>query len=196
LEGDCNDYVESIFSEKSAHNLVFVDNEGFDVTWDSIEVILKANTDIIINFPTAMIPRATDPRTASSLDQFYGDNSWSGGQTRDDYLQIYKQKIENRFRNLRKRKAYVSSIRVGTGSYFYDIILVCRMGPFVRAWDYLKKRLDWQDPRVIQTTLDILKQRSKSMDEFLNDLKKEVGNIDKKSSKDKLQNRQTTLGDF
>jgi three-Cys-motif partner protein len=174
IEGDCNKYVGSIFTEEKAHNLVFVDNEGFDVSWNTMEVILKAKTDVLINFPTSMVPRTADARTSSVLDQFYGDQSWLNAQNSEDFLQIYLQKLKSRFRELRKCEVYVSNVRVGTGSYFYDIVLVCKNGPFVNAWEYLKKKLDWQDQRTIKTTLDILMNRATRMDSFINDLKKEV----------------------
>jgi len=45
---------EEIFSNYPYHNLVFIDNEGFDVEWKTIETVMKAKADIIINYPTAM----------------------------------------------------------------------------------------------------------------------------------------------
>jgi hypothetical protein len=194
LEGDCNKHIASVFAEEKAHSLVFIDNEGLDVTWNTIEIILRAKTDTIINFPTAMIPRTTDSRTSSSLDRFYGDQSWRNAKDREGFLQIYMQKLKSRFKDLRGCEAYVSNIRVGTGSYFYDIILIVRMGPFVKAWDYLKKKLDWQDPRTIHTTLDILMNRVKCMDSFIDDLRREVTSIEHKPQKKKGANQ--TLEDY
>lgn len=187
LMGDCNKYIESVFAEEDVHSLVFIDNEGFDVTWNNIEVVLKAKTDIIINFPTSMVSRMTDSRTASSLNQFYGDRSWSDAQDREELLQIYLKKLKKRFRELRGSEGYVSSVRVGTGSYFYDIILVCRAGPFVNAWNYLKGKLNWQDPETIQITLDILMKRAMRMDTFIDDLRKEMSSIEKKPKKKKTE---------
>jgi three-Cys-motif partner protein len=185
FKGDCNKYVRSVFAEENIHSLVFIDNEGFDVTWNTIEVVLKAKTDILINFPTSMVSRTADDRTASTLNQFYGDHSWINAENREEFLQIYLQKLKDRFKELRGSEAYVSNIRVGTGSYFYDIILVCKMGPFVNAWNYLKKKLDWQDPKTIQITLDILMKRATRMDEFIYDLRKEMTSIEHKPKKRK-----------
>ena len=157
------------------------------MTWKTMEIILRAKTDILINFPTAMTSRTAIDRTSSSLDRFYGDRIWSDAQDREDFLQIYLQKLRNRFRVLRRSEAYVSNIRVGTGAYFYDVILICKMGPFVRAWDYLKKRLDWQDPKIIQNTLDILMNRATSMDSFIDNLRKEVTSIKQKPQKKRVE---------
>jgi len=60
------------------------------------------------------------------------------------------------------------------------------MGPFVKAWNYLKKKLDWQDPRIIQNTLDILMNRTTRMDSFIDDLKKEVTSIKQKPQKKRV----------
>lgn len=155
---------------------------------------MTAKTDILINFPTAMIPRTTDNRTSSSLDRFYGDQSWKKAKDREGFLQIYMQKLKSRFKDLRGSEAYVSNIRVGTGSYFYDIILIVKMGPFVNAWDYLKKKLDWQDPKTIQTTLDILMNRVKRMDSFIDDLRQEVTSI--KHEPQKRKGVKQTLEDY
>jgi three-Cys-motif partner protein len=188
LPGDCNTQIESVFINEKAHSLVFIDNEGFNVIWNTVEVVLRAKTDTLINFPTSMVPRtAAESRTSASLDLFYGDRSWSSARTREDFLEIYMQKLKNRFTDLRKSVPYVSHVRVGTGSYFYDIILICKMGPFVNAWDYLKKKLDWQDPKTIETTLDILMNRATRMDSFIKDLRNEVTSIGAKPHKKKTK---------
>jgi len=192
LNSDCNERIRSAFTDEKTHYLVFADNEGFDVVWNTIEVMLRAKTDILINFPTSMVPRtAADTRTSSALDRFYGDKSWLEAQDREGYLQIYLQKLKNRFKELRRTDAYVSNIRVGTESYFYDIILVCKMGRFVEAWDWLKKKWDWRSPRIIENTLDILMNRATGMDLFMNDLNKEVTQFEPKPPKRK-KNKELT----
>ena len=77
IQEDCNKVVDKIFSDYPDHNLVFIDNEGFDVDWKSVETILKAKADIIINYPTSMFERvARDPKSSNKLDGFFGDDSW------------------------------------------------------------------------------------------------------------------------
>jgi hypothetical protein len=61
---------------------------------------------------------------------------------------------------------------VGSGNFFYDIILVCKSGPYVQAWDYLTGILNWTDPNVVQTTLDFLKGRATRINAWFDELDK------------------------
>lgn len=177
VEGDCNEIILSILpKEKGVHSLVFIDNEGFNTVWKTMESILAANTDVLMLFPTCSIKRVTNERTRGALDRFYGNTSWRDAQNEEDFLRIYLQQLKERFEILRNKQVYISSVRVGTGQFFYDIVLICRKGPYTHAWDYLKKRLNWKDPRTIETTLDILKGRTTRIDWFL-DLQEKVASI-------------------
>lgn len=178
LKGDCNELIQTILpEEKRSHSLIFIDNEGFDVVWNTVEAILEANTDVLILFPTSSVMRiAKSGCTWSSLNRFYGGGSWRDAQDEEDFLEIYLQQLKERFETLRKKQVYISNVRVGSGQFFYDIVLTCKKGPYIRAWQYLKKRLDWKDPRIIETTLDILKGRATRIDWFL-DLDEKVASI-------------------
>jgi len=181
LEGDCNELVKSaLLTEDKAHNLVFVDNAGFNASWKTVETVLRANADVLILFPTSSVPRTRDERTGASLDRFFGDQCWSEVEGYKDCLKIYLQRLKQQFESQRNKQAYVSSVRVGGGNFFYDIILVCRQGPYVRAWDYLKGILNWTDPNVVQTTLDFLKGRGTRIDSWFTELDKITSKKDAK----------------
>jgi three-Cys-motif partner protein len=173
FKGDCNDIVKSIFTDEKCHSLVFIDNEGFDVYWETIETVLRTNSDILILFPTASVKRVATERTRSCLDRFYGNSSWLNAHSFEEFLEIYVKQLTKEFRTARRKEGYVSSVHVGGEQYFYDVILVCRRGPYTNAWEYLKRKLDWKDPEIIKTTLDILKNRITSMDWFI-DYQKQV----------------------
>ena len=87
IRGDCNRFVEQIFSDQFCHNLVFIDMEGFDVTWESMERIIQSKSDIIINFPTSCFERTKALENQQCLDKFYGDHTWVEKATdRDIFL--------------------------------------------------------------------------------------------------------------
>jgi three-Cys-motif partner protein len=183
LEGDCNELVKSaLLSENKAHNLVFMDNEGFNASWKTVETVLGTNADILMLFPTSSVSRTRDERTAASLNRFFGDECWSKAERYEDCLQIYVQKLKKQFESHRDKQAYASSVRVGSGNFFYDIILVCRHGPYVRAWDYLKGILNWTDPKIVETTLDFLKGRTTRIDGWFTELDKITSKKDAKPS--------------
>lgn len=195
LRGDCNELARSILTEeKRVHRLVFIDNEGFDAAWTTMEALMETNTDIILLFPTASVSRvASSERTWSSLDTFYNGPTWKEANDEQGFLEIYLQQLQEEFKNLRKKEAYISTVRVGTGQFYYDIALLCKKGPYVRAWEYLKKRLDWRDPRTIKTALDVLKGRATQIDWFT-DLQEQVASI--KRGKRPERQKKTTLDSF
>jgi len=178
VNNDCNKYAALVSKNarrKNAHFLVFLDNEGLDARWRTVEPLLGANCDIIINFPTSSMSRVLK-QSPQTLDEFFGDNSWRRADTRECLLKIYLSKLEKTFRTLRSKEPYVSHIRVGSRRFYYDIILICKRGPYVQAWEYLKHRLNWKDPRIVKYSLDFLMGRAKRLDWFL-DLSRETERV-------------------
>jgi three-Cys-motif partner protein len=169
IRGDCNRFVREIFSNQHCHNFVFIDMEGFDVTWESMEQIIKSKSDIMINFPTSSYERTKALENQQCLDKFYGDNTWAEkAVNREKFLNLYMKKLSNAFRDSRKQTPYVEAIRVGNRSYFYDIILLCKHGAYVDVWgNYMKSKWNWQNPREMQNLLNYLKGRETRLDSFI-----------------------------
>ena len=147
IKKDCNKVVQDIFSDYPDHNLVFIDNEGFNVNWKTIETVMRAKADIIINYPTSMFERVPSVST-SKLNDFFGDESWRIARYDRKYsATIYMENLKRTYERIKLEltlkhiPAYVSSIQLGNDSYFYDIILVCREGPYTKYWEELRR--DW-----------------------------------------------------
>ena len=168
LRGDCNRFIKQIFSEKLYHNLVFIDMEGFDVTWESMSHIINSKSDIIINFPTSCFERTKGLESQQCLDKFFGDNSWLDKATnREEFLALYMNKLARSFYILRNQKPYVEEIRVGNKSYYYDMILLCKSGKYVDVWGkYMKGKWNWEKPQEMKNLLNYLKGRETRLDEF------------------------------
>lgn len=168
IRGDCNRFVEQIFSNQFCHNLVFIDMEGFDVTWENMQRIIQSKSDIIINFPTSSFERTKALENQQCLDKFYGDHSWfEKAIDRDIFLGLYMERLANSFCDLRKQTPYVEAIRVGNHSYYYDIILLCKNGKYVDVWGkYMKNKWNWQNPQEMENLLNYLKGRETRLDSF------------------------------
>jgi three-Cys-motif partner protein len=168
IRGDCNRFIAEIFSNQNCHNLVFIDMEGFDVTWENMQHIIKSKSDIIINFPTSSFERTKALENQQCLDKFYGDHSWvEKGVDREVFLKRYMEKLANSFYDLRKQPPYVEAIRVGNRSYFYDIVLLCKKGKYVDVWgQYMKNKWNWQNPKEMKNLLNYLKGRERRLDSF------------------------------
>ena len=172
---DANNVVNEIFDNQppKTHNFVFIDNEGFNVNWNSIETILRSRSDVLINYPTKCFQRTTDDRTAGSLDNFFGDSSWRNALVEgeaidsDKALAIYEEKLRKAFWHFRGKAPYVSSIRVGMQNYFYDLILCCKKGDYIDAWEDLKTKTYWRDPNIPRNACLLLSGKSSILDEYI-----------------------------
>lgn len=162
---DSNSIVEKIFGDYPFHNLVFIDNEGFNVTWASIETILNAKADLIINYPTSMFERvARDHKSHSKLTQFFGDDSWRISRFDRKYsVKLYMGKLKTTYERIKPMKAYVENIRLGNDSYFYDIILVTKTGDYTQVWDNWKKQFHAKNTNCM---LSFVKGESQCLDVF------------------------------
>lgn len=168
LRGDCNRFVKDIFSNPLYHNLVFIDMEGFDVTWDSMFHIIKSKSDIVINFPTSSFERTKALANQQCLDKFYGNHLWfDKASNREEFLKLYMNRLTHAFIELRNKTPYVEAIRVGNNIYFYDMILLCKAGDYTDVWgNYMKSRWSGENPEHMKTLIDHLNKRSTRLDDF------------------------------
>ncbi len=172
---NANTVADQIFGNQpeDVHSFVFVDNEGFNVSWRSIDTILKTESDLLINFPTKCFQRTCQERTSGSLNDFYGDSSWRNalvaGEEIDNTkaLEIYMEKLRKTFGYYRLKAPYVSSIRIGNQNWFYDLILCCKSGKYTAAWQDLSNKTYWKDPNIPRNACNLLRGKSSILDQFM-----------------------------
>lgn len=172
---NCNDIIDDLLEKipNRAHSLVFVDNEGLNVNWSTMEKLFKIKSDLIINFQTKEIPRVVGRSVSFSqqdenkLTLFFGDDIWKQAKVKEDLLKIYIKKI-SQYRDLIE----VIPIRSGErGGYFYDLIFVTKKTTTGSKWfydlmAYLKNRLTKRTGKDVKIVLDILSGKIKTLDEF------------------------------
>jgi len=183
-EGDCNVKVDEVISHvtlhgKKVHFLGFIDNEGFDTHWETVKKLLKVPCDLVILFPTSSCDRIK-ASCEKALNRFFGCESWRNMMNRDEFLMLYEERLGREYQRTRYKDSYVSHIRVGTKQFYYDLVLVCKDGPYVRAWEYLRSKLDWQNPETISIVLDMVTGRILPLD-VLAGLHDELQKIDRKN---------------
>lgn len=191
IQEDCNKVAEEIFADSSYHNLVFIDNQGFNVNWKSIEAILKSKADIIINYPTSMFERvARDPKSSEKLYEFFGDYSWQLAKFDRKYsAKIYMGNLKRAYEKIKKQltekgiQAYVNNIRLGTKSFFYDVILVCKKGDYTKVWEQMKQR--WNEKNC-KCLIDFINGKTPCLDVF-EGFSQEISKLDKKNNTVKLE---------
>jgi three-Cys-motif partner protein len=132
IQPDCNKVIDEImaygglkkFKERKSHFLAFVDPEGMDLNWDTLEKLLKGRGDLIVLFDTTGVHRNLgmakrgDSALANKFDLFFGDKRWKNAESEEDLLDLYIEKIRY-YRNI------VEPIKIKkdrSGSYYYHLI--------------------------------------------------------------------------
>jgi len=171
---NCNDCIEEIMEEidERDHYLAFVDCEGMDVSWSTMESLFGKNGDVLFNFQTQSIwrePSIVRKRSRGwkaileRLNWFFGDDRWKNCEEADDLLKCYVEKI----RNETTRKIVLPLPVKGSGSYRYDIILATRRtsggSPWIKPMKELQEIMGGYKPEITDKTLDILMKRQLSL---------------------------------
>lgn len=165
-EGDSNDKVHDLKrlwknrleSGVYVHSLIFVDNQGFDFNWSSLEVLLDMPSDIILLFPTSSLRRIIKNYPRKILD-FIGEEELPSTEE-DVLLDFYESKIRMVYREKRGKEGYVESVTIGRRDmarpFYYDLILVTKEGRYVNAWTSIKRKISKVDPEVLDPIMDAI----------------------------------------
>jgi len=175
---NCNDCIEEIMEEIDArdHYLAFVDCEGMDVSWSTMESLFSKNGDVLFNFQTQSIwrePSIVRKRSrgweamSERLNWFFGDDRWKNCEEADELLNCYVEKI----RNETTRKIALPLPVKGSGSYRYDIILATRRtsggSPWIKPMEELQEIMGGYKPWIVEQTLDLLMKRQLSLNDLM-----------------------------
>jgi three-Cys-motif partner protein len=171
---DCNDCIQEIMGEIGArdHYLAFVDCEGLDVSWETMQSLFAKNGDVLITFQTQEVCRLpTKVRKRSSgweacmkkLTSFFGDEKWKDCHEPDDFLVCYMKKISEET----TREIVLPLPVKGPKGYRYDIILATKPtrggNPWIKPMEELQKIMGGYKPEIVKRTLDILMKRQLSL---------------------------------
>lgn len=85
-------------------NLAFLDPEGLELHWETVEKLAQLRTDMIIYYPQMAITRNAD-NAPEAIDHYFGDTGWRQIYTQHklgnlqflhrSLLDYYKKKLEN-----------------------------------------------------------------------------------------------------
>jgi three-Cys-motif partner protein len=166
FHGDVNkltvdDIIDDLCGNKNPF-LAFVDPEGLELEWKTLERILSRWSDVLINYHPEAVRRVYGRKHelpySETLDRFFGTTEWQEIEYDDEkYFKLYIGRIKN-------IKDVVEFIKVrGKGNYFYYIILATRKtkggNPWLRAFLRLKQQIERTKGDVIEQLLDIYSGR-------------------------------------
>jgi len=190
LKGDANVRVDDVLHhlrDKSSHYLAFVDCQGLDIWWPTMETLLQLPGDIVFVHQTAEINRvcgkAKNSQTdAECLNRFYGTSrtprDW-GKEDRDTLCARYEQ-------NLKMRRDITIPIKIKSNGFHYDVIFATKKtkggSPWLKAVFTAKEKIEKFTGNAVEIALDILTGRSTEITWFF-----EKGNISEREDRPRLK---------
>ncbi len=173
---DCNEAISEIIRRirgSASNYLAFIDNEGLDVNWETMEKLLKLPGDIIFNFPTKQIERCLgkykgDKSDEKAFNNFFGDETWKTSNNAHELLTIYMDKLKENSREL------VESINIKStkgGQFNYHLIFATRKtkagSPYFEVVHKLRERIEKTHGGLVDKALEILTGDSTDLEAFL-----------------------------
>ena len=179
IEGDVNDEIMSVVDDiENTGNFndrfnyyCFVDNQGLDVEWPSIEHLTpRPYGDLLINLPTAHgIGRNYDTEAAA---RFYGISSQelsSGQPTRADLHRRYCDQLRERGREVQTS----TQVQTDIGSFYYDLVYATREtggdNGYMDVIRYVKEFIESVHSGDVGRILDVLDTDQTPLGQFLPD---------------------------
>lgn len=145
--------------------LVFLDPYGFDLTWDSIDRILRSGpVDLIITMMTSYITwNASIEQSKNKLKVFFGDDEWQF--RKHDLLEYYCEKIHQYGYN-KKYSTKTIEVKMTNGSY--HIIFASQSSGGMNVFDYLKERIDKIDLSMLTHAYEVIGGKATNITDYFN----------------------------
>ncbi len=120
--------------DRSVPFLAFVDPEGLEMHWKTLELLLNRWSDVIINYQPSAIRRAVGSGYYKTLTNFFGTEEWASCKSDKEYMDLYRRQIG-------EYKDYTIPIRVqGPRGFHYYIIVAVRRTSGNQGWiDAIKR---------------------------------------------------------
>lgn len=114
--------IESLCSVPSVHFLAFVDPEGLEIEWETLQHLFQFTGDIIINCQCTGIARYAlkrdkTPADIKKLQRFFGTDEWKTCKNEEELFKLYLERIK-------EHREIVIPIKVTSPHRFYYYIIV------------------------------------------------------------------------
>lgn len=207
--GDVNNRIDDIIDDiwkvakpnPNFNYLGFVDNQGLDFDWESMEKIGDLTGDLLVNYPAAhgvgLNMEVEGSRDA--MKKFFGRDMWNEEpKEREHYKKIYMEQMEQL--NLHEQVAV--KVDSGSKSYYYDMIYGTREttggSGYVDAIRHVKDFIEAVDGGTVEEILEVLHGDQSAVDDFLPDDFEIDSSVreDKEEKSEQEDQRQTGFDEF
>lgn len=137
----------------------FVDNEGRNIDWSTIQSKAQIWGDFLITFPTHSMPRDAgrvaieeSDKRADGLTGFFGTPSWEDCNSPDDFAELYENRLADVDHDKLTIRTRVRGSDESRGAY-YDSIWATREtdrgSPYREAIEHVNQRIERSDGGVV-----------------------------------------------
>ena len=153
---------------KNDHYLAFIDPEGMEVNWSTMEELLNHRGDIIFNFTTG-INRVSEAGQIEKMNKFFGCEEWKGLKTHEEFVDLYIKRITS----ISKRVVMTADIKRTRNEKKYTLLFVAPKTGGENPWlknivNHLNERIAKNYEKEVNNILAILNGDQKMLDDFLN----------------------------
>jgi three-Cys-motif partner protein len=180
---DCNsdiatDLITNTVKKSSrSHFLAFIDPEGLEVEWNTLESIFKLNGDLMVNYQYNGIARLvgsyhrTSGRTKISsglrLTKFFGTEDWKNitRNSAEELFKLYLSRIKKH-----RSKTIVIPVPFEVGGAQYRIIIAAKEtksgSPWLNPMEQVRKRCEKMTYRQLENLVETYRKRQSTLDDF------------------------------
>lgn len=175
---DCND-IDVIIDliPKKAHFFAFIDNEGFDAKWSTIETLLKKrNGDVLITFPTTGFMRtdgfvkskkSPSPEKADqTVKDFIKGDIWQNLSDEDNLNQYIRE-----IKKLRNITIPIKIQRKNQKGYHYHLLYATKEteggSPWIPGINDLKSKIEQLSGDDVSMILPVISGEQEAIDKWL-----------------------------
>lgn len=151
--------IKEIDNQENTHFLCFVDPEGMELSWCTMEAILQCKGDIIINYMCAGVAR--NFHYPEKMNDFFGDDAWkeciSSSEKHECLFKLYLEKIK-------RYKPVAVDVKInGDRSFHYHIIFAFGKEGWSHIIETAKKEIENVTLDQIERFLDVQEGKQKTL---------------------------------
>ena len=191
--GDCNEVIDEICfmldvildKKRRSHYLAFIDPYGFELSWFTLEKLLKRRGDLWILMQAEQIPRMKGtPKGREKLKEFFGDYRFMNFNKPTEFVVYYCHKI-SRVGSINVRREFVIPCpiklgirtRKGRVTRRYYLIFATRKtkqgSRWIKAVEKWRERIKNLTPKLVERAIGVIQGRERDLIDFLEPLRPE-----------------------
>lgn len=164
--GDSNDIAPSIIDEiqdetpeyfEGANIFAFLDNEGPNIHWETVDRLSDPYGDLLITFPSTGISRRRGKGKEHKIEPFFRGARWKNEMDEDWYRECYMRDLASIGKP--KQETVRINSRDRSGRFYYDMIYGARRtdggSPWMNAIQSVKHRIERLTGGDVENVLDL-----------------------------------------